>query len=127
MIKKAQMGNMLHLVIIAVVILIAALAIILMVTKTTGNVDDTTGDQINDATGGISDALSGIGKSCPGTNAACKTAGKVHSMSFKNCLVANCLNNTVYCCEKTKSVYDDGQAPGGANIPGECQTRDSCN
>ena len=64
--KKAQMGNMLHLVIIAVVILIAAMAIILMVTRTTGDVGDSTSAQSDAASTGIDTTFQGITRGCPG-------------------------------------------------------------
>ena len=64
--KKAQMGNMLHLVIIAVVILIAAMAIILMVTRTTSDVGDSTSAQSDSASSGIDTTFQGITRGCPG-------------------------------------------------------------
>ncbi|OYT33555.1 MAG: hypothetical protein B6U87_03255 [Candidatus Aenigmarchaeota archaeon ex4484_52] len=64
--KKAQMGNMMHLVIIVVILLIAALAIILLVSNNVDQVGTESQAKNKKSFGGIGTVLGGIGISCPG-------------------------------------------------------------
>ncbi|RLG13702.1 MAG: hypothetical protein DRN66_03675 [Candidatus Nanohalarchaeota archaeon] len=138
--KKAQMGNMLHLVIIAVVILIAAMAIILMVTKTTGDVGESSGHQIDDASGGIGDALGSITRGCPGDSSvtACHghiykitgtdnnndgdnlDAGDIGDSTSGSAAAGFALGEQVCCTSKTLS-------PGTNDIAGSCEYIYTCN
>ena len=84
--KKAQMGNMLHLVIIGVVILIAAMAIILLTTKTVNKVGDDSENNMEKSNDVIKNARDML-LSCPG------------SCSDKNNKLKE--NGEYYCCERT--------------------------
>ncbi|MCK5040478.1 MAG: hypothetical protein KAR87_05930 [Candidatus Aenigmarchaeota archaeon] len=120
--KKGQMGNMLHLVIIAVVILIAAMAIILMVTNTTGDIDKTSGDSIDKTTDGIIDALDSIGE-CPGSDIACE--GHSHKVVGTTDITGALTGETsldkgaAYCCTSNTIV--------SKKIQGSCELVLTCN